>query len=93
MITEPGPDKILAEDKDKVTIASIKNRVRISIEKHACKVIAVAGHYDCAGNPATAEEHSRQIKKSLRLIHKWGFNVPVLGLWINHKWQVNEAEI
>jgi carbonic anhydrase len=51
MITEPGVDAVLAENDDTRTIESIKRKVRISTEKHGSRLIAVVGHYDCAGNP------------------------------------------
>ena len=51
MITEPGPNKILSENKDKNSIDSIKRRVKISVEAHKSRLIAVVGHHDCAGNP------------------------------------------
>ena len=31
MVTEPGPNKILAENKDELIMASIKKRVKISM--------------------------------------------------------------
>jgi hypothetical protein len=51
MITEPGPNKILAENNDKIRLASIKERVAISVERHHSNLIALVGHHDCAGNP------------------------------------------
>jgi len=87
-ITEPGPDKILSQRKKRASIASIKKRVRISIEKHNSKVIAIAGHYDCAGNPVRAEEHFRQIKKSVNQIQGWGYGIPIISIWVNKKFKV-----
>ena len=40
MVTEPGTNKILAENGDKTTIESIKRRVKISVERHNSKQIA-----------------------------------------------------
>jgi carbonic anhydrase len=91
MVTEPGPDKILSQYKDKTTIASIKRRVRISIEKHHSKIIMVAGHSDCAGNPVDLSKHLEQIKKSAKKIQEWGFKVPVLGVWLNKNFKVNKV--
>ena len=51
-ITEPGPNFILSEQRDSVSIQSILERLRISIERHKSIGIAVVGHHDCAGNPA-----------------------------------------
>ena len=47
MITLPGPNKVLAESKDKSALESIKRCVEISVNLHGSKLIAVSGHYDC----------------------------------------------
>ena len=65
-ITEPGCDKVLLEvDYDK--IEHIKSKLLISIKAHNSSLIVIAGHYDCAGNPVSKEEHLTQIKKSIKL--------------------------
>ena len=51
MITEPGPNKILSDNNDATLIESLKKRVAISVEKHGSEIIAIVGHFDCAGNP------------------------------------------
>ena len=89
-ITEPGPIKILAENKDPAGIESIKRRVDISVTKHGSRCIAVLGHYDCAGNPVDKPTQIEQIRKSLQTIASWGFPVKIIGLWIDENWRVNE---
>ncbi|MCK5259919.1 MAG: hypothetical protein KAJ70_02555 [Candidatus Omnitrophica bacterium] len=91
MITEPGPDKILAQHKNKPIIASIKKRVQISVEKHHSKMIMIVGHYDCAGNPVNYSEHLKQIRMSAKKVHQWELKVPILGVWINRKFHVKEV--
>ena len=49
MVTEPGPNKILAENADKAVIENIKKRVEVSTHHHGSKVIAIVGHFGCAG--------------------------------------------
>jgi len=71
MITEPGVDAILAENKDAQTIESIKRRVGISIEKHGSKFIAVVGHYGCAGNPVDMNTHLAQIQSAIETVTSW----------------------
>lgn len=90
VITEPGPDKILLEMKP-MKLADIKKKIDISINKHHSKVIAIAGHYDCAGNPVSQEEHLIQIKKCVDLIKSWNLGVAALGLWVNEKWEVEKV--
>jgi carbonic anhydrase len=90
MITEAGPNKILAEQRYGLDTPAIKKKVEISIKKHSSNVIAVTGHYDCAGNPANKEKQIQQIKESVETVKSWGFNVPVIGLWIDDHWTVNK---
>ncbi|MFN3551344.1 MAG: carbonic anhydrase [Endomicrobiia bacterium] len=37
------------ESKDKSVLESIKRCVEISINHHGSRLVAIAGHYDCAG--------------------------------------------
>ncbi|MFC1671419.1 carbonic anhydrase [Spirochaetota bacterium] len=90
MITESGPNLILAEKADPGLVESIFNRLKISIEKHASVGVAVAGHYDCAGNPGNEEEqyvHTCDAVKAVLLRHG---NIPVIGLWVDEQWSVTE---
>jgi hypothetical protein len=87
-ITEPGPNKILAENQDSLYIDSIKRRVEISVNKHGSKTIAILGHHDCAGNPVDKATQIAQIKASIATIKSWGFPVDVLGLWVDENWTV-----
>lgn len=88
MITEAGIDGIMA----KYHRASIKNRLSISVEKHNSRAIAVVGHYDCAGNPVSREEHINDIKRAMELVRSWNFKVEVIGLWVNENWEVVEVD-
>ncbi|MCK8823845.1 carbonic anhydrase [Fuchsiella alkaliacetigena] len=88
MITEPGPNLILADEEDKATIKSIKNRVEVSTKKHNSELIAVIGHYDCAANLADKTTQIEQIKDSIELVNSWNLGVEIIGLWVNRDWQV-----
>lgn len=85
-ITEPGPDKALLGQDERVE--SIRQKVMISIKAHNSCAIAVAGHYDCAGNPVSEEEHLEQIKKCTEVVASWGLPVRIAGLWVNKQWKV-----
>lgn len=89
-ITEPGPIKFLSENKDEATIASIKSRVHISVAKHGSRYIALVGHYDCAGNPVDRETQRIQTLESAKIVQAWGFDVEIIGLWVDENWQVSE---
>ena len=64
-ITESGPCKILAENKNEILINSIIERTSLSIHKHKSKLIVISGHHDCAGNPCDKEIQINQINKSI----------------------------
>lgn len=88
-ITEPGPDKILAEGSDTL-VESIKNRVMISVNKHGSQNVIMVSHHDCAGNPVSKEEHLDQLKKSVDVISSWELGVKIIGVWIGEDWKVNK---
>ncbi len=91
MITEPGPNRILAENKDQNAIESIKNRVKISVEEHGSRLIAVAGHFACAGNPVEKETQLLQLAEAMKTISTWGFGVEVITLWVDKNWEVQQS--
>ena len=86
-VTEAGPIKLLAEG-DESAIESIRNRTRISVEKHGSKLVAVVGHHDCAGNPVSRDEQVGQIEKAIAAVKSWGFEAAVIGLYVNDMWSV-----
>jgi len=90
MITEPGPDKILAENKDRRLIASIKRRARISLEQHHSNTIVIVGHADCVGNPVNKAQHLHHIRKSIHAIRCWGVEASIFGLWVTRCLQVEK---
>ncbi len=92
MVTEPGPNKILAENKDIHVLESIKRRVEISVNKHDSMIIAVVGHHDCAGNPVNKESQIVQILTAIKTIISWGINVKIIGLWVDKNWNVHEVK-
>ena len=92
MVTEAGPIKVLAEQKDIKTLASIKKRVEISLSQHLSRLVAVAGHFDCAGNPVDKDTQLKQIEASVRAVEKWGLQVEVLGLWVDENWKVTRIK-
>jgi len=88
-ITEPGPIRMLAEQEDVGAIRSIVHRIRISTEKHGSKVIAVVGHYDCAGNPMPRQVQREQTLKAIEFLSKEFPGIEIMGLWVDEKWQVH----
>lgn len=90
MVTAPGPNKILSDDKYGLEASFLQKRVEISVKKHLSKIIAVVGHYDCAGNPTDLETQKKQIKNAVETITSWRFGVIVIGLWVDEHWSVHK---
>jgi hypothetical protein len=88
MITEPGPDKILSLGQGQI-IESIKAKVEISTKAHGSKIILIAGHDDCAGNPVSKEQHLVHIRKAVQTVHSWDLPLEkVIGVWVNKDWNI-----
>ena len=89
-ITEAGPNLILAKQDNTALVQAILGKLRISIDKHNSGGIAIVGHHDCAGNPAPMEEQIEHIKESVQFLHSHYGNIKIIGLWVNHSWEINE---
>jgi hypothetical protein len=88
-ITEPGPNLILSERKNRAAIQSIISRAKISVGKHKAVGMAVVGHYDCAGNPVSKEDQIVHLEDSIAFLRKY-FNLPIIALWVDENWDVQE---
>ena len=91
-ITEAGPNLILSEDKNTSSSQAIFERLKISVEKHRSVGVAIAGHYDCAGNPSSEDDQIIHIQKAIQLVRQQYGNIEVIGLWIDKKWEVHEID-
>jgi hypothetical protein len=87
-ITEAGPCKILAENKERDIIDSIHFRIGISLQKHNSNLIAISGHHDCAGNPTADEVQKQQIREAMNYLKNSYPHVEVTGFWINCEWEL-----
>lgn len=90
MITAPGINKILLEVDSKI-VEHIKRCIEISIRNHKSELIAIVGHYDCAGNPSSKETQLQQITTGINIIKSLEFNVKIIGLWVDEKFNVYEV--
>lgn len=88
LITEPGPNKLLAQGKDKRIIENLKKRVKISVEKHGSTTIVISGHCDCAGNTEEKTVQIEQTKSAMEVLRSWNFQAQIIGLWIDKNWKV-----
>jgi hypothetical protein len=92
-ITEPGPNLILAQQTDINIVESIFNCVKISVEHHCSVGIAIAGHYNCAGNPATEEKQTQHTLDAIECVKRRYSDIEVIGLWIDENWKVSELSL
>ena len=92
MINEPGPDKVLLTD-DKNFFNYTLKKIKISTEKHGSKLLIIVGHYDCAGNPVSKEEHINFVKESIKTVKTLLSGIDIIGIYINENWEVEELEI
>ncbi len=92
-VTEAGPNHILADGTCRERIEAILERLDISITNHNSVGIAVVGHYDCAGNPASGEEQRVHTLEAVRFLKSRYKDFEVIGLWVDETWQVNELSL
>ena len=92
MITEAGPNLILATRRDIGLVESILARVQISVSNHASIGIAVVGHHDCAGNPASKAEQLAHVKGSVTFLRQCYQQLALIGLWVDENWDVSEVQ-
>ena len=90
VITEPGPNRILAEQGDGPQTLSILARLDISVKRHGSRGIAVVGHYDCAGNPSEEATQERQTRTAVDMLRSRYGQAEVIGLWVDEYWRVVE---
>jgi carbonic anhydrase len=91
-ITEPGPNRLLAEQTNQALLDSIMARLKISVERHGSNCIAVAGHHDCAGNPTPAPEQEAHTIKAVKFLKEKFSGLRIVGLWVDENWQVQELQ-
>lgn len=86
-ITVAGPDRVLTTASD-AELAVIRRHLEISITVHGSHVLTVVGHYDCAGNPVSREEHLAQIQAAAERVHSWALPIRIFGLWVNEAFEI-----
>jgi hypothetical protein len=91
MVTFPGADGIFSNVEHLGEVSLIRRAVSISIERHGSRIIAVVGHYDCAGNPGDREHHYMHIRRAMREVSSWNFQAQVIGLYVNDKREIDEV--
>jgi hypothetical protein len=90
VVSEPGPNGILAKQTDQSLVESIFKRVDISLQHHHSKGIAIVGHHDCAGNPVEKPEQIANVQEAIALLKSHYSEVEIIGLWVDENWNVHE---
>ena len=91
VISELGPNRVLAERTDQAKLTSIMQRLNVSVLKHGSKGIAVVGHYDCESNQVSKKEQLDQLQASVDFLKETYPGVEVIGLWLPSQWRVEEV--
>ncbi len=86
-VTTPGADGVLAEGLVE-SVAYLKACAKLSATSHGSFVIAVVGHFDCAGNPVPRDEHIKHIQQAMTVVRSWNLGLPLVGLWVGESGQV-----
>ena len=88
MVTTPGATFVLTQESDSPAYQALCAGVEVSLDKHESLGIVVAGHFDCAANPASEKEQVQQIHDATALLRKRYPQSPVVGVWVDEHWLV-----
>jgi carbonic anhydrase len=81
LITEPGPDKVVAEAQP--ILSDMIRKVKFSLRHHNSNVVVLSGHHDCAANHASKEEHIEHILEGLEVLRGYELQARLVGVWLN----------
>ena len=93
IISEPGPNLLLARDGDSPAIDLLFNSLQISIDNHHSVGIAIVGHHDCVGNPSPREEQMLQLGEAVSVLRRRYSEQTVIALWVDEEWRVHELPL
>lgn len=80
-VTEPGADKMLSHSPD--VAEQLRKKARGSIRARGSKLLVVAGHAGCAGNPVSEEQHRKDVADSVKIVQGWDTGIDVAGVWVS----------
>ena len=93
MVTEPGPNAILARQDDPAVLGTIRARLDVSVHKHGSKGIAVVAHSDCAGNPASKDEQLEHLRVAVEFVRERYPETEVIALWLELPSAIEELDM
>jgi carbonic anhydrase len=90
LITDPGADAACARS-DSLDLDRILARVTVSTTAHASTTLVIAGHADCAANPADDATHHRDIAAAVERIRGLTDGLTVGGAWVDARGRVTSV--
>ena len=81
-ITEAGIVKFVSDRTDAPEAKAAIGSVRVSMEAHGSRGVAVAAHHDCAGNPCDDEVQIEQLRRAVAYLQANFPTMRVVGLWV-----------
>ena len=85
-ITEPGMVKYLSDETASPETTAALASVRISLDQHGSRSIAVAAHHDCAANPCSDLAQQEQLQRAVAFLKERFPTYDIIGLWIGSDW-------
>ena len=93
VITEPGPDLVLAGQTHIEASRSIRRRLDVAVHAHGSSLFFVVGHHDCAGNPTDKAGHLKNLEAAVTTVQSWIAEGQVHALLVDENWVVHEVGI
>ena len=93
MLTDAGPLGILANTPDSPRAEVFFERVDTVIRVHDIKELAIAGHWDCRGNPVPKEQQLEQQQAVVARFRERYPQLQIIGLWVTEEGTVEEIAV
>ncbi|MDC1141730.1 hypothetical protein OAU50_01440 [Planctomycetota bacterium] len=87
-ITEAGIVRFVSENINAPEAKATLGSIRISLDKHGSRNIAVVAHHDCAGNPISEDKQKAQVTKAVDFLKTRFPDCTIKGMWVNSDWAV-----
>lgn len=81
-ITEAGIVKFLSDEIHSPETRAALSCIRISLDRHGSRAIAVAAHHDCAGNPHSEQRQKEQLDRAVSFLEEQFPGRRIVGLWV-----------
>ena len=80
-ITAPGIVRFFSDETGAAETTAALTSIRISVERHGSRAIAVAAHHDCAGNPSSDQIQREQLNRAVTFLAAEFPGCETVGLW------------